>query len=200
MGMTETLREKLNVLLGRRKPVFLRDRKDLKNYEIGRGSYGNLEVIRYRLGGKISIGSFCSFAEGTVAMLGGDHNPRNISTYPFGVLLGGARVEAHASSKGDIRIGNDVWLGRYATVMAGVTIADGAVIGAHSLVTRDVPPYAIAAGNPARVVRMRFPDDTIAKLLKIKWWDWPDSRILEYAELLLSEDMEEFLLRAFTQP
>ena len=84
--------------------------------------------------------------------------------------------------------------------MAGVTIADGAVIGAHSLVTRDVPPYAIAAGNPARVVRMRFPDDTIAKLLKIKWWDWPDSRILEYAELLLSEDMEEFLLRAFTQP
>lgn len=89
-------------------------------------------------------------------------------------------------------IGNDVWIGVNACVLSGVRIGDGAVVGACSVVTRDVPPYAIVAGNPARLVRKRFDDETIEELLKIKWWDWDIERIKENLPLLLSENVKDF--------
>ena len=82
-------------------------------------------------------------------------------------------------TRGDVIIGNDVWIGYGATILSGVSIGDGAAIGACSLVVKDVPPYAIVAGNPAQVIRYRFDEETIHKLLKIRWWDWPDQRVRE---------------------
>jgi virginiamycin A acetyltransferase len=181
--------------MGRRE-LFLNKRKDLKDFEIGRWSYGDLTVLRYRRGGTLKIGSFCSFAANTVAMLGGDHSPKNISTYPFGVLFGGVDENAHASTKGDIIIGNDVWLGHSATILSGVRVGDGAVIGAHAVVSKDVPPYAIVVGNPARVVKFRFTSDVINQLLELRWWNWPDDKIRQFAPKLLGTDISEFIASA----
>lgn len=184
--------------LGRPKEIILTKRNDLAPYDIGRWSYGGLRVPQYRVSGNLSIGSFCSFAANTMILLGGDHNPRHVSTFPFGVLMGGVPAAAHASTRGDVVIGNDVWVGLNATILSGVTIGDGAVIGANSLVARDIPPYAIAAGNPARVVRMRFPQEVIDELMKVAWWTWSDEDIKRAAPLLLDENIEAFLVHART--
>ena len=96
-------------------------------------------------------------------------------------------------SKGDVRIGSDVWIGAEATVLSGVTIGDGAVIGARAVVARDVPPYGIVVGNPARLVRLRFSEDLVGELLAIRWWDFDDARILELLPLLNSSRIEEFV-------
>ncbi|CAM5455544.1 serine O-acetyltransferase [Thauera mechernichensis] len=90
-------------------------------------------------------------------------------------------------------IGNDLWIGFGATIVGGVKIGDGAVIGAHAVVTKDVPPYAIVGGNPARLIRMRFDDATVTRLLELKWWQWPEERILQFIPDLLSGDIEGFL-------
>ena len=180
----------------KQREIYLSKRSDLAAYKIGRWSYGDVHVLRFRVNGNLSIGSFCSFGRNTLILLGGDHQPRNVSTFPFGVLMGGAPEAAHASTRGGITIGNDVWVGMNATILSGVTIGDGAVIGANSLVSRDVPPYAIAAGNPARVVKMRFPPEVIGALLEIQWWTWSDEDIKRAAPLLLSEDIEAFITAA----
>jgi len=93
-------------------------------------------------------------------------------------------------------IGNDVWIGTEAFILSGVKIGDGAVIAARTVVTKDVPPYAIVAGNPARIVKMRFDDETVARLLAIQWWTWDNTRIEKALPLLLNSDMEAFLLAA----
>ena len=95
-------------------------------------------------------------------------------------------------NKGDIFIGNDVWIGYEAVVLAGVTIGDGAVIGARAVVTKDVPPYAVVGGVPARLIRRRFPDDTISALLALKWWDWPADKIKPRLSALQAGQIEEF--------
>ena len=95
-------------------------------------------------------------------------------------------------NKGDTHVGNDVWIGYRATIMPGVTIGHGAIIGACAVVTRDVPPYAIVGGNPARVIRMRFEADTVARLLTLAWWDWPMEKITRFAPLLTG-DVAAFL-------
>jgi acetyltransferase-like isoleucine patch superfamily enzyme len=105
--------------------------------------------------------------------LGGEHNYNNVSTYPFDQLL--IRFHSHPTvhSKGDVTIGSDVWIGRNVIILSGVTIGDGAVIGAGSLVNKDVAPYEVVAGNPARHIRFRFSAVVIQRLLKQKWWDLP---------------------------
>jgi acetyltransferase-like isoleucine patch superfamily enzyme len=179
--------------LFRKNRTFLRERKDLAGFDIGEWSYGGLTVLRWRKNGNLRIGKYCSFAANTVVMLGGDHSTRNISTFPFGVLMGGVPDDAHAATRGDVEIGNDVWVARDAMILSGVKIGTGAVIGAASLVTKDVPPYAVVAGNPARIVRLRFSDEQIARLLRLEWWNWEDGAVKAHAPLLLSNDIEEFL-------
>lgn len=124
---------------------------------------------------KLVIGKFCSIASGAKFILnGGNHRTDWLTTYPFPVFGHGWEKAMPDSfpNKGDIVIGNDVWVGYNATIMPGVTVGDGAIVATQAVVTRDVPPYAIVGGNPATIIRKRFDDATIERLLQIQWWDW----------------------------
>ena len=135
---------------------------------------------------RLIIGKFCSIACGAkFLMRSANHSLASLSTYPFPIFyeewgLDVRDITAAWTPKGDIVIGNDVWIGYEAVVMAGVTIGDGAIIGARAVVTRDVPPYTIVGGVPAKEIRKRFPDETIGTLLKLRWWDWPEEKIQRY--------------------
>lgn len=128
----------------------------------------------------ISIGSFCSIAR-DVTFQEYNHNFKHISTYFMGNILGNVKNKKDIRSNGSIQIGNDVWIGAKATVLSGTTIGDGCVVGANSVVAGNFPPYSILAGSPARVIKSRFSQEIIDKLLEIKWWDWPIEIIKENA-------------------
>ena len=132
---------------------------------------------------KLVIGKFCSIACGAKFLFtSANHTQASLSTYPFPIFfeewgLDVRDITSAWDNKGDIIIGNDVWIGYEAVILSGVTIGDGAIIGARAVVTKDVPPYTIVGGVPAKPIRKRFSDDTISALLKIKWWDWPEEEI-----------------------
>ena len=135
---------------------------------------------------KIAIGKFCSLAKDITIFGGGEHFTNRVTAFPFVLMFAEDRPQRliDARNKGTTTIGHDVWIGFGATIMSGVKIGDGAVIGAKAVVASDVPNYAIAVGNPARVIRYRFSAQTIEKLLKLKWWDWKLSKILNNLDLL----------------
>lgn len=134
---------------------------------------------------RLVIGKFCSIACGARFLFNSaNHTMRSLSSYPFPLFfeewgLDRADVASSWDNKGDIVIGSDVWIGYEAVILAGVTVGDGAVIGARALVSRDVPPYTIVGGVPARPIRKRFSEETIEKLLALRWWDWPRERIAQ---------------------
>jgi len=167
---------------------------------VGPHTYGPL-ILRYwgAPGGFVCrIGDYCSIADGVEVFMGGYHRPEWVSMYPFTAFppfRGNFPGQPHTVGRGDVTIGSDVWLASQCTIMSGVTIGHGAVIAARAVVTRDVPPYAIVAGNPGRVVKYRFDEETIAEMLAIAWWDWPEERVLENLDLLLSADMAAFIAR-----
>lgn len=165
---------------------------------LGRHTYFRPTVHRY-LGDEaiVRIGSFTSIADDVELLPGGNHRPDWVTTFAIQQRLGGAEEPPAGipASKGDIVIGNDVWLGRGAKVLSGVHIGDGAVVAAWAVVTRDVRPYALVAGVPAIERRRRFDDETVDALLRISWWDWPDERVLDVADLLESERVAEFVER-----
>jgi len=167
-----------------------------RDYEIGSYTYGTPSVLDWSQGSTLKVGRYCSFAGGVTIMLGGQHRPDWVTTYPFNQLFRNARsFRGTPTTKGDVVIGNDVWIATEAMILSGVRIGDGAVISARSVVTRDVPPYAIVAGAPAKVTRFRFSDDQIASLLAIAWWNWPMSKVEAAWPLLLSDDVSEFIAR-----
>ena len=140
------------------------------------------------MGDKLIIGKFCQLATRTrFIMNGSNHDIEGISTYPFKVFGGAwANTKMNAVSKGDTVIGNDVWIGNSATIMQGIKIGDGAIIGTNSLVTKNVEPYTIVGGNPARFIRKRFDDETIEFLLRLRWWDWSVEKITANLEHITS--------------
>lgn len=145
------------------------------------------------IGDRLIIGKFCAIGSGIeFIMNGANHRMCSVSTYPFNIMGGGWENSVPSLEdlpiKGDTVVGNDVWFGQNVTVLPGVHIGDGAVIGANSVVSRDIPAYCIAAGNPCRVVKRRFDDEKIDYLLKIRWWDWPPEKIFENLEALTSGD------------
>jgi len=163
-------------------------------YQIGRGTYGNPKVHIWEGGAALEIGAFCSIASGVQIFLGGEHRTDWVTTYPFSKLWkAGQQIKGHPTTKGNVIIGNDVWIGTEAVIMSGVHIGDGAVIGARSVVTKDVPPYSIAAGNPTRIVKKRFDNVVISRLLELKWWNWDDVKIEKYLPMLLNDRIDVFL-------
>jgi len=128
---------------------------------------------------RLIVGKFCSIACGAKFLFNSaNHRMSSLSTYPFPLFfeeweLDRTQVAQSWDNKGDIVVGNDVWIGYEAVILAGVTIGDGAIIGARAVVTKDVPPYTIVGGVPAKPIRKRFSNETISRLLELKWWDWP---------------------------
>jgi virginiamycin A acetyltransferase len=182
------------------KPLLARRRAEAggpRNVEVGDYSYYDDHEdplpffernVRYNhgfSGARLVIGRYCALASGTTFIMpDANHAVAGTTTFPFPIFGGdwAGRLpvtELPVPAKGDTVVGHDVWFGYESLVMPGVTIGSGAVIGARSVVTRDVPPYAIVAGNPARVVRRRYDDATVARLLDLAWWDWPVERVTE---------------------
>ena len=145
---------------------------------------------------KLIIGKFCSIAcEAKFLFNSANHSLSSLSTYPFPIFFDELDLDVKDitkawDNKGDIVIGNDVWIGYEAVVLAGVTIGDGAIIGARAVVTKDVLPYTIVGGVPARPIRKRFTQETIDFLLKIKWWNWPEERIRQHITEIQSGNVE----------
>lgn len=141
-------------------------------------------------GDKLIIGAFCSIACGAKFLFNSaNHTLRSLSTYPFPIFyeewgLKGENVTNAWDNKGNIVVGNDVWIGYEAVILAGVTIGDGAMIGTRAVVTKDVPPYTIVGGVPAKPIRRRFPEETAEKLLELQWWNWSRERIAEHIAAL----------------
>jgi chloramphenicol O-acetyltransferase type B len=167
---------------------------------VGRRTYGSPRIPSWAPGDwppglHVSIGSFCSIGDGVVIYPGGNHRTDWVTTFPLRIKYGlpGAWEDGCPTSAGPVRIGNDVWIADHVTVLSGVTVGDGAVLGAHSLVTHDVDPYAIVGGNPARLLRRRFTDEQVESLLEIRWWEWSDERIVEAVPLLCGDDVDEFI-------
>ena len=146
---------------------------------------------------RLIIGKFCSIACGAKFLFNSaNHTLSSLSTYPFPLFfeewgLEKRNVAASWDNKGDIVIGNDVWIGYEAVIMAGVTIGDGAIIGARAVVTKDVPPYMVAGGIPAKPIKKRDPEETIAALSELKWWDWPEERIAQNLHAIQAGKLNE---------
>ncbi len=148
------------------------------------------------LGDKLIIGKFCQIASGIkIIMNGANHRMNSITTYPFNIMGNGwEKVTPKLEDlpfKGDTIIGNDVWIGQNVTILPGVHIGDGAIIGANSVVTKDIPAYHIAGGNPCKIIRKRFDEELINYLEEIKWWDWEDEKIFKNLEILCSSDLDK---------
>jgi carbonic anhydrase/acetyltransferase-like protein (isoleucine patch superfamily) len=160
---------------------------------IDTGSYAGNPTLFGELN-DVYVGKYCSIAGGVVFDCGLNHNISNISSFPFNKIYPHKHgvLNNDNTTRGDIKIGNDVWIGRDSTIMSGVTIGDGAVIGTKSLVTKDVEPYSIVGGVPARHIRYRFDDDTRAFLTRIRWWDWSVEEIDAIVPILMSGDIVAF--------
>lgn len=143
---------------------------------------------------KLVIGKFCAIAAETKFIMTGDHKLDAISTYPFPIFGKGWENAFNVYDlpvKGDIIVGHDVWFGYDSLVMNGVTIGNGAIVAARAVVVKDVPPYSIVAGNPAKVVKMRFDDKTIERLQKIAWWDWSTEKINKHLKIICHLDVDQ---------
>ena len=195
----------LHPLPGQPRVVFIKNLDLPPTVEVGAYTYYDdpdgpdafLRNVLYHfdfIGDRLRIGRFCAFGAGTrFLMNGGNHRVSAPSTYPF-VIFGGAWagrfVEATFPTHGDTTIGNDVWTGWDSMILPGVTVGDGAIVATRAVVTRDVPPYAVVAGNPARVVRMRVEPDDIARLLRIRWWEWDAEKITRNLPAISGGDVD----------
>ncbi len=186
---------------GQKRVVFLRPLVRSPTIEVGEYTYYDdpddptafeRDAVLYGFGPeRLIIGRFCAIASRVRFLLpGANHADLGPSTYPFGVFGEGwadtMDLVMSAPSRGDTVVGHDVWLGYSALVLPGVRIGHGAVIAAASVVARDVPPYAIVAGNPARVIRSRFAEEDVTRLLRAAWWDWPIDVVTEHARTIMA--------------
>ena len=149
------------------------------------------------VGDKLIIGKFCMIASDVkFIMNGANHLTDSLSTYPFAIFGNGWENAMEGKSypqKGNIHIGNDVWIGYNATIMAGVHIGDGAIIAANSTITKDVEPYTIVGGNPAKKIRKRFSEDVITKILELKWWNWNMEKITKNIKNLTENKIDKLI-------
>lgn len=165
------------------------------NYTIGRATYGMPVVYDYHEGATLKIGAYCSIANNVQIFLGGNHRTDWVSSYPFPFFMHMDErfKSSYGGSRGDVIIGSDVWLCANSTILSGVSIGHGAVIANGALISRDVEPYAIMAGNPAKLIKWRFDEPTRNALLESKWWEWPQDEIIAVLNKLCSDNLDEFL-------
>ena len=163
----------------------------------GKYTYGTPNICWSNSGAKLVVGNFCSIAANVNIYLGGNHRTDWVTTFPFGHsnknefnIFNG---EGHPSTKGDVIIGNDVWIGDNVTIMSGVTIGDGTVIANNSHVVKNIEPYSLVGGNPAKLIKYRFTPQQIEKLLEIKWWYWDDEKINTFTPLLCNDNIDTFI-------
>lgn len=206
MAMTD----KIYPRTGDRETVYLKNVIDNPNIQIGnytiyndfvhdpREFRKNNVLYHYPINkDRLIIGKFCSIACGAKFLFNsGNHKMASLSTYTFPLFfeewdLEKENVAQAWDQKGDIIIDNDVWIGYEAVILSGVTIGDGAVIGCRAVVTKDIPPYTIVGGVPAKPIRKRFDEETIKELQKIKWWDWPEEKIAGKIPAIQAGDLEE---------
>ncbi len=204
-----TITDKIYPRTGDRETVYLKNVVENSNIEIGdytiyndfihdpREFQKNNVLYHYPINkDRLIIGKFCSIACGAKFLFNSaNHKMASLSTYTFPLFFEewGLKKENVAQAwdqKGDIMIGNDVWIGYEAVILSGVTIGDGAVIGCRAVVTKDIPPYTIVGGIPAKPIRKRFDEETIKELQKIKWWDWPEEKITEKIQAIQAGDLE----------
>ena len=174
----------------RKYPFYMCENKKYKTHDIGKYTYGRPNIFGDEA--ILKIGKFCSIAMGTTIYLGAEHHLDWITTYPFFAKFKKAKHTSN-TTKGNVIIGNDVWIGDGALILSGVTIGDGAVIAARAIVTKDVAPYSIVGGNPAKHIKFRFNDKQIQKLIEIKWWDWDIEKIQNNFNLILNNNIDDFI-------
>lgn len=185
----------LGIAIGHDEAVFWRLRQTGRAI-VGEGTAGVPKVRDYAYdSSRLIVGNYSSLAGGSVIMLGGYHGTDRVTTYPHRLMMGlpGAGEDGIPEVRGDTRIGSDVWIGTESVIMSGVTIGDGAVVALGAVVMRDVPPFAVVAGNPARPVRWRFAEPQREALLAIRWWDWSRERVIEAVPLLAGTDVDAFI-------
>lgn len=187
MGILNVVKKQLSRRAWRRRNphngTTLKEVFDFDAVEVGNFSYGALHVLTDNNRSHLKIGNFCSIAPEVIFIPGSDHNTTSISTFPFRVKCMGA-LEGEAVSKGDIIVEDDVWIGCRATILSGVHIGQGAVVAAGSVVTKDVPPYAIVGGVPAKVIKYRFPPEMIGELLKVDYSQLSEEMVREHIDEL----------------
>ncbi len=164
------------------------------HYKMGVNCYGVPNIKHAHPDAILSIGNYCSIAKNVKILLGGNHRIDWVSSYPFPLLFTQAsHIQHYVTTNGNVTIGSDVWLCENCTILSGITIGHGAVIANGAVVTRDVAPYEIVGGNPAKHIRWRFDEPTREALLKSSWWDWPEAEVLSIVDNLCSDDLSTFL-------
>lgn len=182
--------KKPNIIVG--DYTYYDDFENIENFE---------KNVKYHfdfIGDKLIIGKFCMIASDVkFIMNGANHLTDSLTAYPFAIFGNGwenAMDNRSYPKKGDINVGNDVWIGYNATIMAGVTIGDGAIIATNSTVLKDVEPYSIVGGNPAKMIKKRFSDELTLKLLELKWWNWDIERITTNIQNLTDNEFDKLRL------
>lgn len=193
MNFLKSLFFKAIIYTGYRKEeyIFSRSKKYITSW--GEGSYGCPRVTCFDGVSKLNVGKYCSFSDRVSILLGSNHKLDCVTSYPYS-RIDQNKTPEETNEKGDVFIGNDVWVGYGVTIIGrGRKIGDGAIIGAGAVVVNDIPPYSLAVGVPAKVVKYRFSEKEIEELLKIKWWDWDIEDVKKAAPDLYDKDINNFI-------
>ncbi len=186
---------KVLIYIGHKKGDYIFERSKRHVTSWGEKTYGQPEIICYDGRSKLSVGKYASIASNVSILLGANHKRGLLTTYPRSLINKNISQE-ETNERGDVTIGSDVWIGHGVTIIGPAVIGDGAIIGASALVLGDVPPYAVVGGVPAKIIKYRFDEEKIQKLLSVKWWDKSEEEIVALENTLYSGDVESLFNKA----